>query len=208
MSTHVNAAALVRAARERAGLSQRALAERAGTTQSVVARIELGRTSPTVQTVNRLLAATGHGVEVRLVPTGAEVARLATRFFEAQPDRGIVSAYLFGSTARGRRHAESDVDIGVLLDRTRYGDRAERSELRVRLGSELIEAFGINDVDVVVLNDVPPGLARSIVVDGRRVAVFDPAVDHAFSRDVQLRWADLQPFLSRTARLKREALVR
>ena len=29
----------------------------------------------------------------------------------------IVSAYLFGSIAEGREHRDSDVDIGVLLDR-------------------------------------------------------------------------------------------
>lgn len=51
--------AILRDARQRAGLSQRELARRAGTAQSVVARIETGLTSPTFQTLERLLAGAG-----------------------------------------------------------------------------------------------------------------------------------------------------
>lgn len=50
---------MLRQARTRAGLSQRALAARAGTSQAAVAAIESGRTSPTVPTLERLLAAAG-----------------------------------------------------------------------------------------------------------------------------------------------------
>jgi transcriptional regulator with XRE-family HTH domain len=208
MLNALDAAALIRNARERARLSQRALATRAGTTQSVIARIELGRASPTIHTVNRLLEAAGQRLDVRLVSTAGQITALARDFFDRQQDRGIVSAYLYGSTASGSRHAESDVDIGVLLDRARFPRREERSELRVRLGSELIAALATDEVDLVVLNDLPPGLARTIMLDGKRLALFQPEADHAFSRDVQLRWADLQPFLRRAARVKRQALTR
>lgn len=59
-------AQLLRVARLRAGLSQRRLAERAATSQSVVARIELGHTSPTWETLSRLVAAAGFDLESRL----------------------------------------------------------------------------------------------------------------------------------------------
>ena len=58
---------LLRTARLRARLSQRALAARAGTTQSVVARIELGEVSPTWGTIERLFGAAGFGLDVALV---------------------------------------------------------------------------------------------------------------------------------------------
>jgi transcriptional regulator with XRE-family HTH domain len=51
--------ALIRAHRERLGLSQRSLARRAGTTQAAVSRIESGRTSPTWDTLRHLLLAMG-----------------------------------------------------------------------------------------------------------------------------------------------------
>lgn len=59
-------AGLLRNARTRAGLSQRALAKRAGTTQSVVARIELGETSPTWHTLERLVRAAGFRLDIAL----------------------------------------------------------------------------------------------------------------------------------------------
>lgn len=59
---------LVRSARHRAGMSQRAMAARAGTSQSVVARVETGVTDPTFETARRLLAAAGVQVVCRLDP--------------------------------------------------------------------------------------------------------------------------------------------
>jgi transcriptional regulator with XRE-family HTH domain len=54
-----NAATLLASARARAGLAQRELAIRAKTSQSVVARIELGQTIPSIETLDRLLGAAG-----------------------------------------------------------------------------------------------------------------------------------------------------
>lgn len=51
------AARLLRHARKRAGLTQRALAAKAGVPQSYVARIESSRTDPTVSSLSRLLRA-------------------------------------------------------------------------------------------------------------------------------------------------------
>jgi transcriptional regulator with XRE-family HTH domain len=64
-------ARMLRTARTRAGLTQRALARRAGTAQSVVARIESGQVSPTVATLSRLLDAAGHEARAELVPRPA-----------------------------------------------------------------------------------------------------------------------------------------
>ena len=61
-------ATLLREARTRAGLSQRALAKRAGTAQYVIARIEAGQTSPTWETLDRLLAAAGERLSPRTEP--------------------------------------------------------------------------------------------------------------------------------------------
>lgn len=130
------------------------------------------------------------------------------KFLETRPDLGIASVYLFGSHAEGRAHRESDVDLGVLARWDRHPTPRERFELRVQLGSDLIAVLGQNEVDVVVLNDAPPLLGRRIVYEGKRIFLGDPAVDHAFVRDVQLQAADLQPFLERMNRIKLEALAR
>jgi predicted nucleotidyltransferase len=119
---------------------------------------------------------------------------------------GIVSAYLFGSVAEGRAHRESDVDVGVLLDRAVFPSAEERMEVRISLGSELVDVLDTNDVDLVILNDAPPELGRAIVTRGRQVYCADAEPDHAYVRDVQLRAADLAPWLRRVRRVKLDAL--
>ena len=58
-------------ARTRAGLSQEQLARRMDTTQSVIARLESGRTKPSTQTLQRLAAATGTRSRISFEPEGA-----------------------------------------------------------------------------------------------------------------------------------------
>jgi transcriptional regulator with XRE-family HTH domain len=59
---------LVSEARKRAGLTQAQLAERAGTTQSAIARLESGRTSPSLEQVERLMRLCGFQLIVELAP--------------------------------------------------------------------------------------------------------------------------------------------
>ncbi|HEX9967030.1 MAG TPA: helix-turn-helix transcriptional regulator [Solirubrobacterales bacterium] len=54
-----SAADTIRSSRRRRGISQKSLALRAGTDQAAISRIERGEISPTVETVERLLAAMG-----------------------------------------------------------------------------------------------------------------------------------------------------
>jgi transcriptional regulator with XRE-family HTH domain len=54
------------AARTRAGLSQAALAERLHTSQSTIARLESGKTLPSIRTLARYAEATGCKAEVKL----------------------------------------------------------------------------------------------------------------------------------------------
>jgi len=130
------------------------------------------------------------------------------RYFTDHPDLGVASVYLFGSHAEGRAHRESDVDIGILLQWERHPTRDDRFDMRVQLGSELISVLHHNEVDVVILNDAPPLLGRKIIYDGIRVFLGDPEVDHAYVRDVQIRAADLEPWLRRLRKLQLEALAR
>lgn len=137
-----------------------------------------------------------------------EIAKRLRDYFQEQSRFGVVSVYLFGSHGSGLPHRESDVDVGVLLDRRRHPSREERFEVRVSLGAELIDVLDANEVDLVVLNDVPPLLGRRIATEGRRLFQADPEADLRYVRDVQLRAADLLPFLERTGRIKLEALRR
>jgi transcriptional regulator with XRE-family HTH domain len=61
---------LVRNARKSSGLTQAELAERAGMTQSVIARLERGDGNPTFLTLERVLHAAGHRLELSAVHQG------------------------------------------------------------------------------------------------------------------------------------------
>jgi hypothetical protein len=63
-------------------------------------------------------------------------------------------------------------------------------------------------VDLVILNDAPATLGSRIVTSGIRIFNSDSEHDHAFVRDIQLRAADLQPFLRRMRALKLQSLAR
>jgi predicted nucleotidyltransferase len=128
------------------------------------------------------------------------------RFFAKRPE--VVVAYLYGSHAEGRAHRESDIDVAVLLDRTRCPSADDRFRTRIELGTELIAALHFNDLDLVVLNDAPPLFARHVVWSGTVVHCGDPKVEHAYRRDVQLRAADLAPFVERGRRRLAERLAR
>jgi len=58
------------AARVTAGLTQEQLAQRMDTTQSVIARLESGRTRPSTQTLERLASATGTQLRISFEPAG------------------------------------------------------------------------------------------------------------------------------------------
>ena len=59
---------LVREARKRSGMTQQQLADKAGTTQSAIARLESGRTSPSLEDVQRLMRLAGWELIVELAP--------------------------------------------------------------------------------------------------------------------------------------------
>lgn len=130
------------------------------------------------------------------------------RYFESGQIPGVQCAFLFGSHAAHAAHAESDVDVAVLLDPARYPVAGDRDEERIRLTADLIGALHVNRMDVVILNDAPPGLARHIVTTGTKVHCRDPEAAHAITRDAMLRAADLDPFLDRMRRIALEHLRR
>lgn len=121
---------------------------------------------------------------------------------------GLVAAFLFGSHAAGRPHRESDVDVGVLFDRKAFPSARARFERGLELSSRLQSRLGTAGIDLVVLNDAPPGIGRQVVTSGRRLIDRDPEATHGYIRDVQLRAADLEPFLRWTREIKLAALAR
>jgi uncharacterized protein YutE (UPF0331/DUF86 family)/predicted nucleotidyltransferase len=132
-----------------------------------------------------------------MAPRSDDLAASLARLLAHDPVPGLAAAYLFRSHAEGRTHGESDVDVGVLFAWAVHPTAAARFDAGVLLSSRLAAGLRTPNVDLVVLNDAPPGLARRVVTAGVPLRVADAALEHAFRRDAQLRAADLEPFLRR-----------
>jgi len=74
-----DAATLLRGVRQRHRIDQRTLARRAGTSQTQISRIERGIVSPSISTLERLLAAVGEHLELVAVAGGAALDQAAER---------------------------------------------------------------------------------------------------------------------------------
>lgn len=62
-------------------------------------------------------------------------------------------AYLYGSQVAGQPRPDSDIDVGVLLDRT--VPAAEREDVASRCADALASTTSLPRIEVTVLNDAP-----------------------------------------------------
>lgn len=152
---------VLREARKRARLSQTDVARRSGIAQSVISAYESGRREPGLQTLARLVAATGHELALDLraapdrqlglpdTPLGRRLRRHRKAIIDTAARRGARNVRVFGSVARGDDHADSDIDLLVDLD------RSVSVVALAGLKRELIELLGVA-VDVVPADTLKP----------------------------------------------------
>jgi transcriptional regulator with XRE-family HTH domain len=91
---------LVAEARKRAGLTQLELAQRAGTTQSAIARLEVGRTRPTFETVLRLIRLCGLDLRVGIVERDESAWEQAQELLQLTPAERLERAVRFANKIR------------------------------------------------------------------------------------------------------------
>ena len=97
-------------------MSARALASASAVSTSTVTRIERGEINPTVQMLDRLLAASGNRLSVTVHPSGRPPTLLDLRKHRAEiidlvSSFGSSNVRVFGSVARGEASDGSDVDL-------------------------------------------------------------------------------------------------
>jgi predicted nucleotidyltransferase len=103
-------------------------------------------------------------------------------------DPRIAYALVFGSSARGEAGPHSDLDVAVGLAE---GVRLDALELGA-LTATLEEAAGM-PVDLVLLDEAPPGLAYRIFRDGRPILERDRDALVGRKARAILEYLDFQP---------------
>lgn len=106
-------------------------------------------------------------------------------------DTGIVLVFLFGSYARDKANALSDVDFALLLASE---IRPEKYlDYRLRYATAAMQALRDERVDVVILNTAPPLLAHE-VIKGRVLFARSPEARVKYIVDVQRKYLDFKSF--------------
>jgi predicted nucleotidyltransferase len=105
-----------------------------------------------------------------------------------EPDERIAYALVFGSTARGRAHATSDVDVAVEFRPDSAPDRHGLEDLAARL-----ERAAGRAVDLVRLERAPPALAYRVFRDGIPIAMHDREAFVTRKARAILEYLDFQP---------------
>lgn len=111
---------------------------------------------------------------------------------------GVMLAYLFGSHARGRAWAHSDVDVAVLLEGRPDDDRC--FDMRLEVIGGLMDVLHTNDVDVLILNQAPPALRYAVLRDGVLLFYRDRQAMIEFRVRTLNEYLDLKPMLKRHER--------
>jgi len=90
------------------------------------------------------------------------LTRISKRVYKAlSKEEDIIIAYVFGSTAKGKAHPFSDIDIAILL-------KEPSVDKTMKIHSILTESLG-EKVDTLLLNLAPPTLKYQIIKNGLRV---------------------------------------
>jgi predicted nucleotidyltransferase len=124
-----------------------------------------------------------HDVEV-LIP--AVVERLS-----AFPEVDVL--YLYGSRVGGRISPLSDVDLAVLLSKSR--NKNELVDLRLTLIGEATAALKTDEIDLQILNDIPMQAQFAILKNKKVLYCRNEFKRVAFEGDVVSRYLDFRPFL-------------
>lgn len=110
-------------------------------------------------------------------------------------DPRIDYALVFGSSARGTAHATSDIDVAIGLASHAHVGALELGGLIAKL-----ESASGHSVDVVLVDEAPPGLAYRIFRDGLLIVEKNHATLVAHKTRAILEYLDFLPAETLAAR--------
>jgi len=126
-----------------------------------------------------------------------QLSLLLEKFFQAH-DR-VELAYLFGSVAKGKAGALSDIDIGVYLSAGLT--KAQRNQKRLDLIAKLTTILKNDRIDLLIINDTTPVLNFEIIKPNVLVLVRDHDLKLDVEQRIMSRYLDRkhhEDFLNRT----------
>ena len=167
----MDVASLIRGAPEHAHLTQAELAARAGTSQPAISRYEAAAASPSVETLDRLLASMGAKLHLSVTEAPRDLDVRTLRLAKIRTNRDLIrraadrhhatNVQIFGSVARGEDGPDSDLDLLVDLD-VRHRGLFPLMELKEELEQILGERVDIAPRDALAPHVAERALAEAV----------------------------------------------
>ena len=128
-----------------------------------------------------------------MIVTNKQKTNLAS-FFANQPE--IIVAYLFGSQAKDTAGPMSDIDLAVLVSPAVSHEKKYPFGYRAHLITELSRVLHTNELDVIVLNEVPPLLKFQVIYHGEVIFCRSKNKRLDFQLQTFNEYQDIRPMLA------------
>lgn len=130
------------------------------------------------------------GREKHKIVSIAELERTINNVFSNRDE--VLLCYLYGSYIFGNRSEFSDIDIGILLDKT-----FKKPYLyQVDLSLEIEKEFGNKiEIDLCILNDATPRFLYNIIKNGRIIHSKDEMLQYEFEIKILYDYLEIKPLL-------------
>jgi len=116
----------------------------------------------------------------------------------------ILVAYLYGSTVKGYKGKESDIDVGLLLKK----DFEAEALYPARIAGKIKEKCGLDqEVDVRILNKRPYRFLHQVIREGEVILSTDERERVKFETSIIDRYIDFKPFYEQYDKKRRERLL-
>lgn len=116
----------------------------------------------------------------------------------------VLVAYLFGSTATGTTHEDSDLDVGLLLDDEFEPDPLYTSRISGQIERKIDSE---KKVDVRILNEKPITFQHQVLKHGKEIFVRDEEERIKFETKVYDMYLDYKPFFDQYNRIRRKRIL-
>jgi predicted nucleotidyltransferase len=110
-------------------------------------------------------------------------------YFKAREE--VSALYLFGSAARGRQNAGSDIDVAVLVDEKKLQDKT--FDILRQDYYAASPRLSLCSVDIVILNTAPPHLKHRVLKTGLLLFEKNRKLRVKFAANAILEYFDYRP---------------
>lgn len=114
----------------------------------------------------------------------------------------VLSAYFYGSFAKGKARKKSDVDIGLLLRDDYKADPLYESKISIRFDKKLGR-----EVEVRILNNKPLGFLHQVLKYGKNLFSRNEKARIKFETDTYSGYLDIKPFYEEYNKLRKKRLL-